>query len=453
MRSPTRRLFLVALAAIVASGPAQAVPVGAPSAELIHFTTDGSATGAPLLPGFLNDSIWSAIGRASNGRIYVAVSNHLQPGGNVALYRYDPSDGSLASLGDLQAISTAAGNWMASAGESAYKVHSFLLEHADGRVYLASDEHDPTPFLRGAHLYRIDPGDESVEDVSQNTPYLMDQSMVEIVNTGENAEASGVFVEYYGIKGLGLNPLAPDLLYAMTYPDGHLIQHRLSDGRMQLVGQSNRVSYVFYVSNSGDVYYTDVDATEQTLYKYDASENTTEVIADALPGAPNGEVGAIAPDAAGRYVYFLLAGAKQVYRLDTLLDDFVFFAGICGSNWWRLYNLQLSPDEQSLYYVSNNNARSTIRRIDVATRECSEVLDVDTLLGTRNLAFGGTGIWDDAGSFYTPVWTFLGDPPDPVLLKANVEVPEPAVATGLASGLLSLWLLDRRRRAALRAAA
>jgi hypothetical protein len=68
--------------------------------------------------------------------------------------------------------------------------------------------------------------------------------------------------------------------------------------------------------------------------------------------------------------------------------------------------------------------QSQRRRIDVATGSCTQVLDVNTVLGSRNLSFGGTGIWDDDGHFYAPVWTFLGSPPDTALLKVKVEIPE-----------------------------
>jgi hypothetical protein len=402
-----------------------------------------TAAGAPLLPGFANHSIWSGLGRASNGRIYVAVSNHQQPDGNVAIYRYDPYANEMATLGDIKAISSAAGNWMTQ--ESQYKVHTFLLEHADGKLYFASDDTDPTPFLRGAHVYRIDPSDETVEDYSQTTPLLMKQDLTVIPNTGQNAERSGIFIEYYGIKGIGLNPNAPDLLYAMTYPDGHLIKHRFSDGSMQVVGRSLRVSYAFYVSNEGDVYYTDTNEAEQTLYKYDESADSTSVIAAGLPGAPSGEIGAIAPEVGGRYVYFLLAQAEQVYRLDTLLDEFSPFASLCGTNWWRTYNLQLSPDEQSLYFVSNNNDRSTLRRIDIATQDCTEVLDVDSVIGDRDLCFGGVGIWDADGHFYAPVWKSGTTTPQPAILKAKVEVPEPSAALMGLTSIITVAVLARRR--------
>lgn len=405
---------------------------------------DGSAGGTPLLPGFANHSVWSALGRASNGKIFFAVSNHQHDTGNVALYRYDPATDEIVTLGDIEAISTAVGNWMPD--ESQYKVHSFLMEHSDGQLYFASDDHEPSAFLRGTHLYRIDPDAETVEDFSQNTPFLMTEALQVIANTGQNAVRSGIFIETYGVKGIGLHPAAPDLLYAMTWPDGHLLQYRFSDGNMKVVGRSEKVAYVFHVDAEGDVYFSDSDAVEQTLYKYDASEDQTLVLAGGMPAATNGGVGAIAPTADGRFVYLLLNESKQVWRLDRQDDSVAFFANTCGSNWWQLFNLHLSPDEQSLYFVSNNNDRSTIRRIDVATGVCSEVLDADAVIGPRDLCFGGTGVWDEDGHFYAPVWQFGVADPSPALLKVKVELPEPGGASGLAAGVLLLGFLGARRR-------
>jgi len=48
-------------------------------AQLIHFTVDGKAGSASLFPGFRHNSCWSGLGRAFNGNIYIAISNHLQP--------------------------------------------------------------------------------------------------------------------------------------------------------------------------------------------------------------------------------------------------------------------------------------------------------------------------------------------------------------------------------------
>jgi hypothetical protein len=432
-----RRLALLALC--LSSGVASAQRTDAtPGADLLFFTADGAASSPKLLPGFLHHSIWSGMGVASDGNVYVAVSNHTQPGGDVAFFRWLPVEARMELLGTARGVSTAAGNWMAQ--ESQYKVHTFLLEHADGLVYMATMDHAPTPFLRGAHVYTIDPATGTVTDASQGAPFLMTAALAQIPNPGLAQTKSGVFVETYGLKGLGLNPRAPDLLYGMTYPDGHLIQQRLSTGAMQVVGQSSTVAYAFHVSSAGDVYYGQPGPeASMKLVKYDESAGTTTTLA-TIPGEL---LGAIAPTQDGEVAYVLEAVTKRVYRLDCRADTLTYLATACGTNWWRLFNLSLSPDGRWLWFVSNNNARSTVRRIDVVTGACSEVLDVNALLGTRNLCFGGVNVWDRAGNLYVPVWTFNAAP-DLALLRIGAgEAPlsgSPAYVSTRTGGTHTLQL-------------
>ena len=127
-RAPLLAFALGPLAVLSAQVPG-------PTAELIYFTVDGQEGSQPLLPGFELHSSWSGLGVASTGDVYIAVSNHNQPRGNVALFKYDTRAGQINLLDDLKSVSTAAGNWMAA--ESQYKVHSFLMEHEpalDGRL-------------------------------------------------------------------------------------------------------------------------------------------------------------------------------------------------------------------------------------------------------------------------------------------------------------------------------
>ena len=117
----------------------------------------------------------------------------------------------------------------------------------------------------------------------------------------------------------------------------------------------------------------------------------------------------------------------------TAVDTFTSFTTLCGTNWWRVFNLALSPNGRSLYYVSNNNSRSTIRAIDIATKKCSEVLDVNKLLGTRNLCFGGVDVWDGHGNFYAPVWTHQNRKGSDVALlqvRTGERVPAPPSRPG-----------------------
>ena len=44
--------------------------------EKIHFTQDGSPTGMPLVPNFVWNACWAALGNDDDGNIYAAISNH-----------------------------------------------------------------------------------------------------------------------------------------------------------------------------------------------------------------------------------------------------------------------------------------------------------------------------------------------------------------------------------------
>jgi sugar lactone lactonase YvrE len=393
---------------------ASARPARQPTAELIYFTDDTTANGKPLREGFVHDSVWCGLGRGPNGKIYIAVSNHKRPGGNVLLYAYDSASGEMKVLDDIKAVSQRAGNWLE--GESQHKVHTFLHTHADGKVYFASFSSKPSPLVRGAHLYRIDPEDDSIQDI---TPELL---------KGRGTADDGVLLPGRGIRGMALHPDQPDHLYAMAYPGGSIVRVNLKTGEVQDVGQSSHDNFIMYAAADGSLYYGDEseDKRAQSLKRYDPKTGQTETVWDQLPP---GEFGAIATSPGGRDVYFLLAESKQIYRLDLKTSRVRFIKNLCGVNNWRLYNFHLSLDGDNAYYVSNNNDRSKLYRLHIKSGLCREELDIDELLGTRNLCFGGVGVWDDQGSFYAPVWTMEADVPDLAILKATVEDPMPVKKT------------------------
>jgi len=210
------------------------------SASLIHFTDDGSATGTPLFPDFRHHSCWSGIGVSSKGNIYIAASNHYQSSdgsgehGNVAIYKYNPVQDSIKLLGDLKSVSESVNNWME--GESQHKVHTFLIENNDGKIYFASDDYYPSHFIRGAHIYAIDIVTDEIKDYSKTQPFIMTKDFSVIENGETPSTTSGIFAEYYGIKGLALNRNEPDYLYAMTFSNpngisdpGYIIKHKIEN--------------------------------------------------------------------------------------------------------------------------------------------------------------------------------------------------------------------------------
>jgi hypothetical protein len=208
------------------------------TARLLHFTEDGSEAGARLFPGFRHHSCWSGIGASSKGNIYIAASNHYQSTdgygeyGNVAIYKYDPVLEQIKLLGDLKSVSESVYNWME--GESQHKVHTFLVENEDGKLYFASDDYYPSYFIRGAHIYTIDIETDAINDYSKTQPYVMTRDFDVIENAETTSTTSGVFAEYYGIKGISLNANAPEYLYGITFSNpngisdpGYIIKHKI----------------------------------------------------------------------------------------------------------------------------------------------------------------------------------------------------------------------------------
>ncbi|KPL20753.1 MAG: hypothetical protein AMS23_10430 [Bacteroides sp. SM1_62] len=191
------------------------------TAEPMVFTDDGSPFGDPLLPGFRHHSCWSGIGASSSGNIYIGASNHYQTAdgtgesGNVAMYKYDPVKDEISLLGDLESVSKSVNNWMPH--ESQHKVHTFLIENVDKKIYFATMDYAPSYLVRGSHIYTIDIETDEITDYSKTQTYLMDRNLNTIKNGTIPATNSGVFTEYYAIKGIALNPGTPDILYAMTY--------------------------------------------------------------------------------------------------------------------------------------------------------------------------------------------------------------------------------------------
>lgn len=208
------------------------------SAQLIHFTDNGLESGNVLLPGFRHNSCWSGIGASLNGNIYIAASNHYQSKtgagehGNVAIYKYNPALDEISLLGDLKSVSSSVNNWME--GESQHKIHTFLMENADGKMYCASDDYYPSHFIRGAHVYTIDLETDEISDYSKTQSYVMKRDFSLVENQDFSSETSGVFCEYYGIKGISLNQKTPEIMYAMTFSNpngivdpGYIIKHEI----------------------------------------------------------------------------------------------------------------------------------------------------------------------------------------------------------------------------------
>jgi hypothetical protein len=98
------------------------------------------------------------------------------------------------------------------------------MENKDGKIYFASDDYYPSHFVRGAHLYTIDVETDELKDYSKTQSYVLKKDFSVVENQNFASETSGVFCEYFGIKGMALHPSSPDYLYAMTYSSPNGVQ-------------------------------------------------------------------------------------------------------------------------------------------------------------------------------------------------------------------------------------
>lgn len=388
-----------------------------PSARLIHFTDDGTELGTPLLPGFPLHSVWSGMGQTNDGTVYIAVSNHAEPGGNVAIFKFEPQRDKMTFVADLKSISEAADNWLPN--ENQYKVHTFLVEHLDGNLYFATMPADKPSTHRGAHLYRLDPRTDTISDLSATAPFFVDKEGKVRPNERATGGPGGILVQGQGIKGLMAHPTNADVLLMMTHDNGDLFAYSLSKGTFAPFGLSPRVAYVFHVDPAGDVYYLGPGPNEkQSILRYDVSTGETTPVLNDIPLKE--EVGMIAPTANPDVVMVLLARSKRVIPLNTAEDRILRGGKSCGKNFWQLHNMTVSPDGRFAYFVSNNNDDAKrVMRVPVNGGKCSIVIQAQELLGTRNLAFGGQNIWWE-NRFYTPVWTHQGSN-DLAILEVTVD--------------------------------
>jgi hypothetical protein len=131
-------------------------PWAAPRLEAIEL---------PALPGAT--AVWGATGIDGSGAVWFGVSAARQPGATAHLLRYDPDSGRLDTRGDV--LTQLQRNGRLRPGESQQKIHSRIVQAADGLLYFASmDESGEVPDgtrlpTWGSHLWRIDPAGDGWE--------------------------------------------------------------------------------------------------------------------------------------------------------------------------------------------------------------------------------------------------------------------------------------------------
>lgn len=119
----------------------------------------------PDFPGAF--AIWGAIGRAADGRIWFSAASHdVNVQQSAHLFEYNPETDVVTPNGD--ALSELKRVGLYRTGEQQVKIHTKILQGADGYLYFATTDDPPnrdTELLPkwGGHLWRYKPGAEGWE--------------------------------------------------------------------------------------------------------------------------------------------------------------------------------------------------------------------------------------------------------------------------------------------------
>jgi hypothetical protein len=401
--------------------------------EKIHFTQDGSPTGMPLVPNFVWDSCWWALGNDDDGNIYAAISNHLiYPDGNVAVFKYDPAQNKMTFVNDIRSVSTAAGNWLSTEDED--KVHTRLLREADGALYFATHDNSWGTLTdhRGTHIYTLKNG--VITDLSKAATNYLSATMQPVNGS------IGVHVENYGTIGMEMTRGTPRLLYGVTYGDGYLYRLNLETGDIKMIAQTGEgyadgIIRNFAVGTNGNAYVPMRGTTtgDIRIYKYDNTAGTWGYTGKSY--TDNFFLAGNEPDKsgwvmhvytkAGDMVYFI-AYDGNVYRF-TFATESLQYLGVLEANPNpRVSDLILSDDEQHLYALVFRYAGINQNKFVDFSILTGQVTTIDSNIatyGTRDLIYGGLAK-DKLGHAYMVGWQYANSSITNIaLFKINDEAP------------------------------
>ena len=400
--------------------------------EKIHFTQNGSPTGAPLVTNFVWDSCWWALGNDDSGNIYAAISNHEDyPNGNVAIFKYDPVLNQMRFLNDLKTVSTAADNWLPT--ENQQKVHTRFIRGADGRLYFATHDNSLGNLTdhRGTHIYGIENG--VITDLSKTASKHLSKTM-QTVNGN-----IGVHIENYGTICMEMTRGTPRLLYGITYGDGYLYRLNLETGDINMIAQTGKgyaagIIRNFAVDNNGNAFVPmrGTNMGNIRIYKYN---NTTATWAYSGKFYTDSFLATSDSDKSGwrMHVYtkngdkvYFIAYDGKIYRF-TFATEALDYMGILEANPNpRVSDLILSDDEQHLYsLVYRYNGINQNKFVDFNI-QAGQVTTIDsniTTFGARDLIYGGLAK-DKLGHAYMVGWEYANTSIGNIaLFKINVEAP------------------------------
>ncbi|HEU5431434.1 MAG TPA: VanZ family protein, partial [Thermomicrobiales bacterium] len=207
----------------------------------------------PAFPGAY--AIWGATGRDQRGHIWLGVSAAGVDRPSAHLLEFDPASGAIVDRGDALDQLGRAG--LLRPGEGQMKIHSKIVEAADGALYFASmDEQGESDSARrlprwGSHCWRLRPGNDAWEHL-----FAAPEGLIAVAACGAQ-------------------------VYALGYFDHVLYQYDCDNGRVRSVrvgAAGAHISRNFFCDARGHVYVprvkeavADHETFRTTLVEFDAA--------------------------------------------------------------------------------------------------------------------------------------------------------------------------------------
>jgi hypothetical protein len=244
-------------------------------------------------------AIWGATGNDALGHVWIGVtSNDDRGSGSAHLYEYDPVGAVITDRGSV--VEQLERLKLRRAGETQMKIHSRIVQAADGRLYFTSmdetGEHDDGSKMPtwGGHLWRLGP---------QN-------AWRHLAATPEALIAAAVGGPY---------------VYALGYFNHVLYQFDTRSGRSASVtvgSVGGHVSRNFFADARGHAYVPRIrragDQTDASLVEFDASlkEVGSTPLTEYFEGPPDQSHGIVATLPDGGEGWYFTTGKGRLYRVE-----------------------------------------------------------------------------------------------------------------------------------------
>lgn len=190
------------------------------------------------------ESMWSALYGAKNGKIYIGLCTHAEA---AHLYEFNPANGKMRHLADLTTLHGERGEGINTNG----KIHVRMGEDNDGNIYFAGLNEDTGPecidpsSYKGAFWYRYNP--------------IMDK-----------VEVLGKISRHFGLLGMIMDPKYMRL-YGLA-EDGHLYMHDINKRQTRDLGKVDDwdICRTIFADDMGNIYGSFPVAQ---IWKYDPVKN------------------------------------------------------------------------------------------------------------------------------------------------------------------------------------